>query len=378
MNRFSLALLTLCLATAACLTPAPSPTLTLRPTFTPTSAPLPLTSTPAPTALSPIPTPIGLTPLELADWPPLELKDWPRPQDDNGRGVHFLAQPYFSDEELDLNVARVKELGLKWCVVHYGDEIQLERAARRFKEAGITVVWRKMLRPYERYYDWGRDVKILLGLGMPPYMQIYNEPSLPAEWDNKPIDEQLFLENFLQAARDVYNSGGFVGLQFVNKDWLRDALRAIKARKGDKIFSRMFFVAHSYGLNHPPNYTEDENGVLGFMSFVEVFREEIGFIPPVIIGEGGWKVGSDEDKRFPPIDEVRHRDYHIEVYNWFCTGKLSDGRPLPDFLFAFCPWLLSAKLDDRAWFDSFAGDRTLLIEALKSMPPCRRKFSWEK
>lgn len=378
MNRFFLAFLALCLATAACFTRAPSftpePSPTLRPTFTPTSAPLPLTSTP----VSPIPTPPGPPPLELADWPPLELKDWPRPQDDNGRGIHFLAQPYFTDEELDLNVARVKELGLKWCVVHYGDEIQLERAARRFKEAGITVVWRKMLRPYERYYDWGRDIKILLSLGMPPYMQIYNEPSLPAEWDNRPIDEQLFLENFLQAARDVYNSGGFVGLQFVNKDWLRDALRAIKARKGDKIFSRMFFVAHSYALNHPPNYTEDENGILGFMSFVEVFREEIGFIPPVIIGEGGWKIGSDEDKRFPPIDEVKHRDYHLEVYNWFCTGKLSDGRPLPDFLFAFCPWLLSAKLDDRAWFDSFAGDRTLLIEALKSMPPCRRKFSWEK
>ena len=378
MNRFFLAFLALCLATAACFTrtpsftPAPSPTLRL--TFTPTSAPLPLTSTP----VSPIPTPPGPPPLELADWLPLELKDWPRPQNDNGRGIHFLAQPYFTDEELDLNVARVKELGLKWCVVHYGDEIQLERAARRFKEAGITVVWRKMLRPYERYYDWGRDIKILLSLGMPPYMQIYNEPSLPAEWDNRPIDEQLFLENFLQAARDAYNSGGFVGLQFVNKDWLRDALRAIKARKGDKIFSRMFFVAHSYALNHPPNYTEDENGILGFMSFVEVFREEIGFIPPVIIGEGGWKVGSDEDKRFPPIDEVKHRDYHLEVYNWFCTGKLSDGRPLPDFLFAFCPWLLSAKLDDRAWFDSFAGDRTLLIEALKSMPPCRRKFSWEK
>jgi len=378
MNRFFLAFLALCLATAACFTRSPSftpePSPTLRPTFTTTSAPLPLT----PTLASPIPTPPGPPPLELADWPPLELKDWPRPQDDNGRGVHFLAQPYFTDEELDLNVARVKELGLKWCVVHYGDEIQLERAARHFKEAGITVVWRKMLRPYERYYDWGRDIKILLSLGMPPYMQIYNEPSLPAEWDNRPIDEQLFLENFLQAARDVYNSGGFVGLQFVNKDWLRDALRAIKARKGDKIFSRVFFVAHSYALNHPPNYTEDENGILGFMSFVEVFREEIGFIPPVIIGEGGWKIGSDEDKRFPPIDEVKHRDYHLEVYNWFCTGKLSDGRPLPDFLFAFCPWLLSAKLDDRAWFDSFAGDRTLLIEALKSMPPCRRKFSWEK
>ncbi|RLC78969.1 MAG: hypothetical protein DRI61_08860 [Chloroflexi bacterium] len=308
----------------------------------------------------------------------MNLPDWPRPPGDNGRGVHFLGTPYYSDEDLDRNVARIKELGLKWCVVVYGDEIQLERAARRFKAAGIYVIWRKMVRPFQRYYDWGRDIKIIQEIGLPPYMQVYNEPSLPAEWEGHPIDEQLFIENLLYAVRDVYNNGGYVGLQFLNRQWLVDALRAIKERKGERIFNRMFFVAHSYGLNHPPDYAQDENAALGFLIYADIFQQEIGFVPPIIVGEGGWKIGSDEDNRYPPIDEKRHRDYHIEVYNWFCTGQLSNGQPLPDYLFAFCPWLIAAKLDDRAWYDSFAGDRNLLIEALKNMPSCERKFSWER
>ena len=308
----------------------------------------------------------------------MTLADWPRPPDDNGRCVHFLGSPYYSDEELDRNVARIRELGLKWTVVVYGDELHLKRAAVRFKEAGITVVWRKMVRPYERYYDWGRDIQILKEMGLPPYMQLYNEPSLPAEWDNRPIDEGLFLENLMQAVQDVYNNGGYVGLQFVNHQWLADALRTIKERDGEEVFTRMFFVAHCYGLNHPPDYTEDENAALGFLSYAEVLKREIGFVPPIIVGEGGWKIGSQHDSRFPPVDEARHRDYHIEVFNRFCTGKLSNGQPLPDYLFAFCPWLISSKMDDHAWYDSFAGDRALLLEALKNLPPCRRKFSWEQ
>jgi len=292
--------------------------------------------------------------------------------------MHFLGRPYYTDEELDVNIARMKELGFKWALVVYGDELHLQRAAPRFKEAGIMVVWRRMLRPYDLYYDWGRDIRILQEIGMPPYMQIYNEPSLPAEWEDRPIDEKLFLKNFVRAARDVYNSGGYVGLQFVNDQWLVDALNALKARKGEAIFGRMFFVPHCYGLNHPPDYTEDVNGALCFLHFADIFQRELGFVPPMIVGEGGWKVGSDQDKRFPPIDEERHRDYHLEVYRWFCTGLLSNGQPLPDYLFAFCPWLIADKMDDRAWFDSFAGDRVLTIQAVREMPPCQRKFSWEK
>lgn len=338
--------------------PTPEPSPTPRPTRRPTATP---------------------EPLQLrGDLPALTLPEWPRPANDNGRGMHFLPVAYYEDVDLDLQIGRLQELGVRWALVVYGDEIQLERLAPRFRDAGIMVVWRKGLRANERYYDWGRDVETLQRLGMPPYMQLYNEPSLSAEWDEGEPDFEVFREHILQAARDVYNAGGYVGLQFVDDEWLRGTLRAIKERRGEAIFGRMFFVPHPYALNHPPDYTEDANGVLGFRHFAQIFQEEIGFVPPMIAGEGGWKYHATDDRRFPQIDDALHAAYHAEVFNWFRTGQLSDGEPLPDYLFAFCPWLLSAGLDDSAWYDSFAGPRTATIEAVKAIPPFVRRFSWER
>ncbi|MGB8647763.1 MAG: hypothetical protein WCF84_21190, partial [Anaerolineae bacterium] len=146
-------------------------------TTTPTEIPTP-TETPTPTT---IPTPAPPLPLR-DDLPPLALKDWPRPPEDNGLGIHFVATGYYDEHELDRQIARMQDLHLKWALVLYADENHLELAARKFKDAGIMVVWRKTLRPFQRYNGWGRDIEILNRVGMPPYMQLYNEPELPAEW----------------------------------------------------------------------------------------------------------------------------------------------------------------------------------------------------
>ena len=74
-----------------------------------------------------------------------------------------------------------------------------------------------------------------------------------------------------------------VGLQFVNLDWLRLSLQTMKAQGMSQIFDRLFFVSHLYGLNHPPAYAEDINGVLGFREFARIFKDEIGFIPVIIV-----------------------------------------------------------------------------------------------
>ncbi|MFQ6000935.1 MAG: hypothetical protein ACE5LG_04630 [Anaerolineae bacterium] len=346
--------------------PSPEPPTTATPLSTPT-----LEGT---TTLEPTPTPWRL---ELVELPPIALPDWPRPADDNGLGIHFLAKAYYSEEELDRQIARMVSMRMKWALVIYGDEIQLRKAAIKFRDAGITVVWRRMARPYEPLFDLGRDVQILQEVGMPPYMQLYNEPSLPAEWDEREIDQERFLQNLLRAAARVYNAEGYVGLQFVDERWLVAALEEMKARGGEAIFGRMFFVPHPYGLNHPPDYTGDCNSVLGFLCFANVFEQEIGFVPPMIAGEGGWKYGATDDSHYPKVDDQLHAQYHRELFDWFRTGLLSNGQPLPDYLFAFCPWLLSDKMEDSAWFDSFAGDHTLTIEAVRSIPPFRRKFSWD-
>ena len=351
-------------------TPTPTETATLTPTLEPT---LPTTTE------TPEPTPTPWQMVLRDDLPPMALPDWPRPAGDNGRGMHFLASQYYTPEEVDRQIARLKEMNVKWALVIYGDENMLNIAAPRFRDAGIMVVWRRMLRANDRYYDWGRDIAILNDYGLPPYMQIYNEPSLPVEWDDD-TDSTIenFMRSFLHAAQEVYNAGGYVGLQFVREDWLVGALDGLKQHGGERVFERMFFVPHPYGLNHPPEYDKDVNAVLGFLPYAAVFEREIGFVPPMIAGEGGWAIGSDHDATYPKVTEEMHRDWYVALFSMFQTGVMPNGDPLPDYFFAFCPWLLSDFIDDTAFYDSYAGPKTLTIEAIQAIPPFEREFSWTR
>ena len=362
--------------------PTPQPTATGTPTLTaaPTLPPT-LTLTPAPMLATETPEPTP-TPWQMVlrdDLPALALPDWPRPAGDNGWGMHFLSSQYYAPEEVDRQIARLKEMRIKWALVIYGDENMLRIAAPRFRDAGIMVVWRRMLRASDRYYDWGRDISILSEYGMPPYMQIYNEPSLPVEWDDdEDLEIENFFPNFLHSVQDVYNAGGYVGLQFVREDWLVGALDALDRHGGQRVFGRMFFIPHPYGLNHPPEYDADVNAALGFLPYAAVFEQKLGFVPPMIAGEGGWAIGSDHDSNYPKVTEELHRDYYVALFSMFQTGVMPNGDPLPDYFFAFCPWLLSDPLDSTAFYDSYAGPRTLTIEAIKAIPQFERKSSWSR
>jgi hypothetical protein len=306
------------------------------------------------------------------------LQTWPRPGADNGHGMHFLQTHRFDAIEAHRQVNRLKRLGIRWALVHYADHEQLVHTAPIFQEAGITVIWRPFVRPYETYASWADDVEFLRARGLAPYMQLYNEPSLAQEWSGHPIDREAYFRHLLPAIRQVYAAGGYAGLQFVNPDWLRASLQRMKAEGLNNAFDRLFFVPHLYGVNHPPDYDEDINGVLGFREFAQVFEEEIGFVPVMIAGEGGWRPGEAQDTRYPAISEELHRDYHLAVFNWFRSGELSDGELLPDYLFAFCPWLISDPHDPAAWFDSASGDRKPTIEAVEAMPSFQRRFAWDE
>lgn len=307
------------------------------------------------------------------------LQTWPRPENDNGRGLHFLQTHWFDELETQKHINRMEKLGVRWTLVNYVDRYQLMRTAPMFKEAGIMVVWRPFVRPYQSYDHWAADIAFLQAQDIPPYIQLYNEPSLAQEWDESyPIDQSLFLNNLLPAVRQVYAAGGYVGLQFLDLDWLRITLQRMKAEGMSDVFDRLFFVPHPYGLNHPPEYDEDMNSVLGFQAFARVFEEEIGFIPMMVAGEGGWRPGEAQDGRYPTIDENLHCEYHAAVFDWFRTGQLSNREPLPDYFFAFCPWLISDPNDPAAWFDSSSGDRSLTIETIEAMPDFKRSFSWDR
>ncbi len=350
-----------------------TPVASLAPATSPAKSPV-STKTVGPTD-----TPPPVLPLRT-DLPALALRDWPRPANDNGRCIHFLPTGYFTPRDFEVQIPRLKGLQIRWVLALYSDENQLRLAAAQFKAAGVIPIWRKMMRAYQRYYAWDRDIKILNEVGLPPYFQLYNEPDTGEEWDGREVNRDQWVPIFVQTAKDLYNAGGFVGLQVLDEEWIRQVIRTVKAQKGERLFGRMFFIPHPYGLNHPPNYTEDDNGVLGYRTGVKVFQEELGFVPPVIAGEGGWKFKATDDNRFPMVDDKLHAQYHVELFKWFLTGKVSDGQPLPDHLFAFCPWILAGNMEGAAWYDSFEGNRELTIAEVKKILPANavRKFSWDK
>lgn len=311
------------------------------------------------------------------------LQTWPRPPNDNGRCMHFVQLSWLDVEQAQRQIQRLVDLDVRWTVVPYANHFQLRRLAPLFAEVGIIVIWRPFVRPYEAYEWWKDDMTYLRTHGHAPYMQLYNEPSLAQEWDiphsedDPPIDQAVYLSQLAPAIRTVYNAGGYVGLQFLDLDWTRDTLKHLKESGMSDTFDRLFFIPHPYGLNHPPAYDEDESSVLGFRTFGQIFAEEIGFVPMMVAGEGGWRPGEEQDDRYPPVSAENHRDYHVEVFEWFRRGGLSNGEPLPDYLFAFCPWLIADPIDSAGWFDSRSGDRSLTIEAVQALPPFERRFSWE-
>jgi hypothetical protein len=310
------------------------------------------------------------------------LQQWPRPAADNGRCLHFVQSSWLEVTTAQRHIDQLRQLDARWTVVPYANHFQLRRLAPRFAAAGIMVIWRPFIRPYERYEWWAEDIAYLRAWGIPPYLQLYNEPTLAQEWDDPdqpvdpPIDHEQYLTNLAAAIQEVYTAGGYVGLQSIDLTELRATLQGLRAAGVTGMFDRLFFVPHPYGLNHPPGYDEDESGVLGFLPFAQVFAEEIGFVPMMIAGEGGWRPGEAQDVRYPAITEAQHRDYHIETFQWFRTGKLSNGATLPDYLFAFCPWLLADPHDPAAWFESAAGHREQTIAGVKALSPFVRRFSW--
>ena len=321
------------------------------------------------------------------------LSDWPRPSGDNGWGLHFLPLAAFDEFTLDLFIYHMLELDLRWVTVYYENEPSLRLAAEKFRDAGMMVVWRPKVRPYEPYpaHLIERDLTILRQAGMPPYIQLFNEPTLGQEWDGRPYDWNLYLRHFLDAADATYATGGYIGVQDIDPDSLARLLDVVKEQK-PYLLPEMFFIPHCYGSNHPPDYPydvlnqatfgttieDDHNAsVLCFLKYADVWQDIVGFIPPMIMSESGWASNTMEDDRYPRISLEDHRDYHLAMFDWFPSGTLSNGQPLPDYLFAITPWLIGGagqmQFEENAWFYSkLTGSKYLTIEAIRNQPPFER------
>jgi hypothetical protein len=302
---------------------------------------------PSPDPLDPpSPTPDPPSPPAPSPGPSVDYRGFPRPPRDNGLGVHFGLDT--RTEAIALDIRRARDMRLTWATLCYQGEEQLARCAKMIWDAGMMPVCRQVT-SIRRHHPFGRDAQVLAEVGVPAYIQIFNEPSDYREWEDARPKNYMEKWSTLWAekAEDVFNSGGYPGLQCLRLEEAEAAIDALGA--SSPVWQKVWFCCHNYGLNHPPDWQEGLWGVLGFQFFAEVFKRRLGFVPPIICGEGGWLYGAYDDHRYPRVDAKLHAKYTRRMYKWFRKYRLSNGELLPDYLFAVCPWILSGHSDE-AWY----------------------------
>lgn len=350
--------------------------------------------------------PIGVSP----ELPPLKLEEWPRPPEDNGVGIQVGSD--FSEEGLNQELARVKDLDLRWVYLVPRNEEQLKRAAPLYWQEGILPVVRPLVLVDEEH-DFLKDLRILKNKGLPPYLQIYGDPLRPREWASRSPDWNLFVQKWTEQAQKVYEGEGLPGIQLSNPDRLRRMIQATREKDLLYLWGRTWLAYKNNGRNRPPDYPYDEvnqegapvpeaekqweyagtipevnkwrerqkspgetinqdyRGVLGFLAMAKVFKEELGFVPPIICVGGGWAYGTLKDRRYPRVNDTLHAKWHGEMFSWFKTSILSHNKPIPDYLLAVCPRVLSGR-GSTAWYSTRFGTREETLAAVKALMPFTR------
>ena len=354
---------------------------------------------------------VGADSAPVPTWPELGTgyAGWPRPPADNGLGIH--AGLDFSEGALAADVERAEQLNLKWVVLGVESEADLRRGVSAYWQKGIMPVVRPRCMVDEDH-DFVQDARVMSDMEVPGYVQIYNAPEQPEEWSHGEIDIAAFASRWLTQARAVVEAGAYPGLQVNRVEDLRTVISEARGQGLQHIFRQAWFCCHNYGRNRPARYPYDDinqsglpvqhpewefagsieevnrwrlerkqpgqniygdyDCVLGFLAFARVFEDELGFVPPFICSEGGWTYGDLSDPRYPKVSDFLHQAHHVAMFAWLRDGVLPDGRPLPEYLFAVCPWILSGTGEPAAWYEGPYGSREQTIAVVASMPHFRR------
>lgn len=352
----------------------------------------------------------------------MKLAEYPRPKNDNGIGLHFRLDLVETENKPHISegVEWLQQINAKWTLVAGQDWMQIGKAARLVYDAGIMPVCRLVCKIDKPFIDWETGVKTLLDLGIPAYMQIFNEPGDTREWNNERPDIQRFGDKWGEAAARVHEAGGMPGMGGVlgEDEWLA-AFDAVKNAGRMDIWERAWFCVHNYGSNHPPTYPyddvnqkgtpctpeeyakyrfsmpfdelnelrrtksnpgdtilDDDTSVLRVVEFKKWMVDSLGYCLPMIGGEGGWQWETEEDLRYQKLPAEFHADYTRQMFDWFRTGKLSDGTPLMDELFCCTAWIEADGQADSWWYGPL-GTKQLTIDTVAQMPAFVRKFSWD-
>lgn len=276
---------------------------------------------------------------------------FPIPPLNNGLGIHFGPA---TQRLVERFMPIMKELHMTWVVLTEESDDLLAKAVPKFLENGIEPVVR-----VDRKINRGQSWYGLTKKCGASYMQIYNEPGDDREWaGNRPHGwRERFRDKWIGAAHSVRAAAGFPGLQVMSPGELADMLRYMKATGNDSLWPDMWLSLHLYpALGCPPSCDKHgEYDILGYRLYAKVCQEIMGFIPPMIVTEGGYTDGQGTPEE--------RAGYMVEIYEWFKHGTA------PEYLLAFCPWILFSRPIAQWWGFSWADNEKhqKMMQAVKNM-----------
>lgn len=342
------------------------------------------------------------------------LAGFPRPVGDNGRGLHFVLDQ--KDSLIDQYVPILKQMKIKWTTVYGTDELTTTKAQTKLLAAGIFSVNRIEARQgaLKKPDFWLKLAQRIISMGLPPYVQIFNEPEM--EFDSI----STFASTWNVRAEAVLAGGAIPCLQVMSEEYFNAAVDGMSAA----CKKRFAFIQHNYGANHPPSYPynlqtnamaatgqrvtsnslgiplsrlrealkdpvrfpgaekyrylleqyeenrvmaavtpeEDDTCVLRFIAIADWARKKLGYVMPIIGGEGGWLYQNHDDQSLPPVTADKWVPWHIQMFEWFRTGLIpgpnGGQQKLPDYLFSITPWLVYASnWYSDSWFYGLDADK---------------------
>jgi hypothetical protein len=283
------------------------------------------------------------------------------------------------DSDLAAHKDVLQAMKMKWVLFYVGDALQAQRCAVMAASIGAEPI----IRPKTKIGELGQWESIVTAVANvikhKPYIQLFNEPGNSGEWKSGHYNLDQLVGEWGNAARRVTDAGGLPGLQSMDEG----EIKAILANVPADVSASMWFASHAYCSNHPPMYPADK-GLTIFQDDTccrrwreegEWVKQTLGFYVPTIVTEGGPVFDQQEDMTYPRVNAQMFANWMVEIYGWFKTGSISGVEPLPDWFFAYCPFLLF----DYGGFQSFAWESQVpnVISAVSAIPAFVRKFSWD-
>jgi hypothetical protein len=256
---------------------------------------------------------------------PLALNAYPHPNNDNGRGMHWIPTTRQPRDVVDRFVAEAQRMGIKWVTfLNDGANVgENDYLVDKLVGAGIEPVMRlysQRLEPIKG--DISGMVQHYAGKGV-RYFQPFNEPNLSIEQPDSVPSVDRYLDAWIPAAKAIVRAGGLVGFGSLapggdmnDIDFLQDALAGLEKRGALNLLNRGWLSMHNYTHNHAIEERADTDGFFKFRAYHKILREALGRDLPIIGTEGGTFIGDHQDKTLPAVDARKAVEMAQQAYTY--------------------------------------------------------------